>query len=179
MLKGVRMRPEEHDAEGPRSQILLVPQILVDGHECLAERSDGVKQRSVIEVGAAERAANGRDRVPRDVSGEAFGHACIEDNAHGRLRGGDDGLAEQRLARELQHRNRVFARDRGKVLQKLTERMAPFDVVDHRAHRDACPGEAGLTAEAIGGDGNERSRQGHREGQNRVTRRIAGACSCV
>ena len=81
--------------------------------------------------------------------GEPFWDTSIEYDAHAKLRGADDRLPQQGLAREFQHGYCMFARDGRKVRQEFGERMSAFDVVNQCAHRHARAREARLAAQTV------------------------------
>ena len=150
------------------AQVLLEAHTPVDRDKRLALPSEPTKQRSIVEVGASEQPADGRDVVSWQKPSQPRGHTRIKDDAHrGRLRRAGFGLADEGLPREFQDGNRVFARDVREVRKKLGELMPTLDVVHERAHRHASACEAGLAAEACGARRDQGARERHGGQDNR------------
>jgi hypothetical protein len=86
-----------------------------------------------------------------EVSAKAFRDTGIEENSHlnDRSRLSGHCLLKECGLRELQHGDRMFARDTGEVVEEGLQGVARFKILDQCLHRDSGAGKHGGPAQAI------------------------------
>lgn len=114
--------------------ILLIRQISIDGYQGIEFVLRPLKQLAILEPCPT----GVRDRLyfmALDISREAPIDAFIEENLHLR------SLCDDLFHGLVKERNHLLPSDGGEALEKVIDRLAPFEVIDERLHRNSSPGE--------------------------------------
>jgi hypothetical protein len=139
------------DGEAAPRNHLLVGHILIESHEDIEVPFDRIEQRAVREI--IEPREMGRfNRGADEMSPEPMRDASVEQNPdHALVR--LFGRKRDSLVRRLDNRDGMRARNTGKVVQKLFERVTGLEIVEQGFYGHAPPREARLAAEPVGRDG--------------------------
>jgi hypothetical protein len=113
---------------------MLIRQISIDGYQNIEFMLRPLKQLAILEP----RPTSVRDRLyfmALDMSREAPIDAFIEENLHLR------SLCDDLFHGFVKKRDHLLSRDGGEALEKIIDRLPPFEIVDERLHRNSGPSE--------------------------------------
>lgn len=149
VFKAIRFGPQNNDGKRQVLNLLLVRQAFVHREEDIEFAGVGNKAQKLAVLDARPtRARNSLDFVSGQIAPQTRRQTFVEQDAH-------SGRGEQALAGLFQKGNRLPARDRGVLFQKLVERLAALEVIQQRPHGNAragCWRVAGVMQRRCNGD---------------------------